>query len=105
AAWPQSETPAGPGTVLATVNGVEITMGHLAHSYQGLPQQFKQLPDGTIFQGLLEQLIDQQLLSAETAEAPAAVERQLDNQRRQLFAQTTIEAVTGAEITPASASN
>jgi peptidyl-prolyl cis-trans isomerase C len=49
-------------TVLATVNGVSITLGDLIVSRDGLPDQYKSLPDETLFTGILDQLVQQEAL-------------------------------------------
>jgi len=49
-------------TVLATVNGVEITLGDLIVTRDGLPDQYKTLPDDVLFKGLLDQMLQQEAL-------------------------------------------
>ena len=49
-------------TVLATVNGVNITLGDVIVTRDGLPDQYKALPDNTLFKGILDQLVQQEAL-------------------------------------------
>ncbi len=49
-------------SVLATVNGQEITQADLENAYRSLPPQYQQVPLGQIQSQLLDQMIDQQLL-------------------------------------------
>lgn len=49
-------------TVLATVGGVAITLGDLIVTRDGLPEQYKQLPDEVLFKGILDQLVQQEAL-------------------------------------------
>lgn len=49
-------------TVLATVNGVDITLGDLIVTRNGLPDQYKNLPDDVLFKGILDQLVQQEAL-------------------------------------------
>ena len=42
-------------TVVATVNGTEITLGHLIVARATLPEQYQQLPDEVLFTGILDQ--------------------------------------------------
>ena len=56
-------TPVTEDTVIATVNGVDITAGHLALMRAQLPQQYQQLPDAALYQALIEQAISQELLA------------------------------------------
>ena len=49
-------------TVLATVNGVNITLGDLIVTREGLPDQYRNMPDDQLFKGILDQLIQQEAL-------------------------------------------
>lgn len=78
--------PASVDTVLATVNGTEITLGNVIAMRERLPEQYQGLPDDVLLQGVLDQLIDQALLAAEVSTDPAndplAVKVHLENERR-----------------------
>jgi peptidyl-prolyl cis-trans isomerase C len=81
-------------TVLATVDGAEITLGHLVALVERLPDQFRSLPDETLMGGLIDQLIDQELLarsvSDDPQDDPQAVQLHLDNERRAALAQLAV---------------
>ncbi|MGY6548034.1 MAG: peptidylprolyl isomerase [Roseinatronobacter sp.] len=62
-----AESPVGPDTVLARVNGTAITVGHLRAARDALPDQFRAMPADTLFQPLLEQLIEQQAVVARSS--------------------------------------
>ena len=49
-------------TVLATVGGVNITLGDVIVTRDGLPDQYKSLPDDVLFKGILDQLVQQEAL-------------------------------------------
>ena len=49
-------------TVLATVNGVNITLGDVIVTRDGLPEQYKALPDDQLFKGIVDQLVQQEVL-------------------------------------------
>lgn len=51
-------------TVLATVDGVEITVGHVVALRNRLPQEYQNLGDDVLFNGILDQMIQQQVLAA-----------------------------------------
>ncbi|MEO0946345.1 MAG: hypothetical protein AAFY06_16245, partial [Pseudomonadota bacterium] len=55
-------------TVVATVNGTEITLGHMIVLKQRLPAQYQQLPPNVLFDGIMNQLVQQTLLG-ETVES------------------------------------
>jgi peptidyl-prolyl cis-trans isomerase C len=113
AATPPPETPAAAetaaydaGTVLATVNGTEITLGHVIVLRDQLPPQYQNLPDDMLFTGLLDQLVDQELLaeaqSASPEEDPLLVKLQLENDRRGALAGLAAEAAVGDVVDEAS---
>ncbi len=91
---------ASADTVVATVNGVEITLGHMILVRAGLPDQYSQLPNEVLFDGILNQLVQQQVLAAEAPETtPRRVELALDNERRTLMAAEAIDDKLGADLT------
>lgn len=85
---------AGPkaDTVVATVNGTDITVGHMIVARAALPPQYQELPDDVLFAGILDQLIQQAAL-ADTFEGdlPARVTLSLENEKRSLTAGEVIE--------------
>ena len=50
-------------TVIATVGETEITLGHMIAAQATLPQQYQQLADDVLYDGLLDQLIQQNALA------------------------------------------
>lgn len=86
-------------TIVATVNGTDITVGHMIVLRQQLPQQYQQLPDEVLFDGVLEQLIRQTLLADQVEETPRSVEIRLENERRALLATEIVADVAGAAVT------
>ncbi len=89
-------------TVIASVNGTDITLGHVIVLRNQLPQEYQSLPDDVLFQGIIAQLIEQTLL-ADEAEAsgkdiPREVGLALDNERRALYAAVQIDEVAGRDI-------
>ena len=55
-------------TVLATVNGVNITLGDVIVTREGLPAQYQALPDDQLFKGILDQLVQQEALKQSMGE-------------------------------------
>ncbi|MBF9058708.1 peptidylprolyl isomerase [Rhodobacterales bacterium HKCCSP123] len=87
-------------TVLATVNGTEITLGHLIAMTRMLPPQYQDLPDNVLFDGLLEQLVQQEALASVAAEDMGLQEELgLENERRAFLAATLLDRIGNAEIT------
>ena len=62
-ATPAARTDLTPDTVVAKVNDQEITLGMMQTVRDGLPAQYQSLPDQTLFDGILDQLIQQTALS------------------------------------------
>lgn len=85
-------------TVVATVNGVEITVGHMLSARAQLPADYQTLPAELLWEGLLDQIIQQQLLSEELEETPARVEIALENTERSLKAGEHIADLTQAAV-------
>lgn len=81
-------------TVVATVNGSEITLGQLVMLRAQLPAQYQQLPDDVIFNGLVEQLVNQQLLADTLEVEPKRVAIALANETRSLRAGEVVNALT-----------
>lgn len=86
------------GTVLATVNGTEITLGHVAAMRARLPEQFRQLPDEALLRGILDQLIRQTVLMQELGEAGRRTTVLAENEVRALHASEMIERLAATEV-------
>lgn len=86
-------------TVVATVNGETLTLGHLVAARSALPPQYQQLPDDVLFEGLLEQMIQQLVLTQAMGELNRRVEATLENERRALIAGVMLQGVVEEAIT------
>ncbi len=94
-------------TVVAIVNGTEITLGHVLAARDGLPEQFRGMPADALFQPLVEQLIEQTAIMQE-AEGTLSPREQVafENEQRAFIANAALtraaaEAVTEEAITEA----
>ncbi|MFU8777533.1 MAG: peptidylprolyl isomerase [Roseovarius sp.] len=86
-------------TVIATVDGTDITLGHMLAVRAALPAQYDQLPPEVLFKGVLDQLIQQELLSqAHEGEMSRAAALQLENERRAVLAADVAESVVNADL-------
>ncbi len=86
-------------TVVATVNGSEITLGHIIVARSQLPEQYQQLPDEVLLEGIMEQLVQQEVVAtAAEANLSPAMEIGLENERRAYLAATALDAVGNADI-------
>jgi len=90
-----AQPPVDTDVVVATVNGEEIKMGHVVMVYDTLPQQYKSLPSEQVFQGIVEQIIQQTVLAQAAANPNAKyIEFAVDNERRILTASQMIDEIT-----------
>jgi peptidyl-prolyl cis-trans isomerase C len=89
-----------PETVLATVNGQEIKLGHVLMGFAILPEQYRTLDDAVLFDGILSQLIQQTALAQSfEGELPGRVIYGLDNETRSLTAGEVVnEILAEAEV-------
>jgi len=87
-------------TVVATVNGTDITIGNMLIARATLPQQFQQLPNEVLFPGILDQLVQQTILQQSfDGELPNRVKIQIENETRSLVAGEVIEGVLAGALT------
>ncbi|MGR3661721.1 MAG: peptidylprolyl isomerase [Paracoccaceae bacterium] len=80
-------------TVVATVNGKDITIGHMIVVRDALPAQYKDLPAQTLFDGVLDQLVQQAVLSQSLEIPSKKVTLGIENQTRMLRASEVMVAV------------
>jgi len=90
----QAETASGADTVVASVNGVDITLGHMILAHATLPEQYQALPADVLFEGILDQLIQQSMLAqSHGPDVSNAIELALENERRSLLAASVLDQV------------
>jgi peptidyl-prolyl cis-trans isomerase C len=114
AAAAESEAPAAEGetvpetpavevtadTVIATVGGVEITMGHMIVMRARLPEQYQVLPDDVLFNGILDQMIQQIAISETSGVALSKGSAlALENEERSLLAGEAMSDIADASAT------
>lgn len=97
----QDTADGGPSvdTVVATVGGTDITLGHMVALRERLPEQYSQLPDAALFEGLLAQLVNQEALSQQADGASPRTDLVLDNERRAMIANTVLSEVAADAVT------
>jgi|TARA_B110000003_G_scaffold223547_1_gene223947 peptidyl-prolyl cis-trans isomerase C len=86
-------------TVVASVNGTEITVGHMILVREGLPEQYRNLPNEQLFDGILEQLIQQTLLADLIGDTDSReIRLTLENDRRLMKASQAVEELSAQAI-------
>ncbi|MDB6452667.1 peptidylprolyl isomerase [Falsirhodobacter sp. 20TX0035] len=87
-------------TVVATVNGTDITLGQMLVLRQRLPAQYQQLPDDQLFKGVLEQLIQQQALADTVADKMTPKDEiAMEIERQSYLAAKALEELAAAAVT------
>lgn len=86
-------------TVVATVNGQDITVGHMLVLRARLPQQYQQLPNEMLFTVILDQLVQQAALGTTTDGLSDVARIMLENEERALLATEAVEAITAEKVT------
>ncbi|PZX18921.1 peptidyl-prolyl cis-trans isomerase C [Palleronia aestuarii] len=84
-------------TVVATVDGREITLGHMIALYDRLPENYRQLPPEQLFTGILDQLVDQTVL-AEGQDLSDGARLTLENEERGLLASAAIADIADEAV-------
>lgn len=90
-------------SALAVVDGITLTLGELIAIRRQLPDQYQSLPDEMLFDGLIEQMVDQMVL-AEAAKAAGLEQRpavvlNLLNQERATLADAYLRQAVEARVT------
>ncbi|SHJ84583.1 peptidyl-prolyl cis-trans isomerase C [Shimia gijangensis] len=81
-------------SVVATVNGEEITLGHMMMVREALTDQYRSLPDDLLFNGILDQIIQQAVLSQSlNGDLTHRIELSIENQRRLMSAGEAITRI------------
>lgn len=84
-----------PETVVATIDGIKITLGDILRLYQALPEHFRQLPFEQLYNVLLSQFIDMKILemAAEKSDLKKDkdVQKTIETATKQILTQAFIE--------------
>lgn len=86
-------------TVLATVNGKEIKLGHMIALAERLPAQYDQIPAEELYAGILDQLIQQEMLSEQADRSATRYVLGRDNEDRAFSATIVLEKVSNDAVT------
>ena len=86
-------------TVIATINGTDITLGHVISLASRLPEQYLDIENKDLYAGIVEQLIQQQLLGSLITEETTVIKLATDNERRALLATEAIDRISVEALT------
>ncbi len=80
-------------TVLVTVNGTEISIGHIISMTASLPDQYQQLPDDVLFKAVLDQLIQQIVIGKEADKNSLKIKTAIENETRAVLAGNVLDKI------------
>jgi peptidyl-prolyl cis-trans isomerase C len=87
-------------TVIAMVNGVDITLGHVIVLRESLPEQYQSLPDDVLYNGLVEQLIQQVVLEQTIGDKITRHDQlRIENDRRNYLSGVVLQKVVTEAVT------
>ena len=86
-------------TVVATVNGVKITLGHMIALRETLPQEYLSLPDDVLFKGIYDQLIQQEVLAQSVTDLAPRATASIENDKRGYVSGVAIEGIVKEAVT------
>ncbi|AVW92492.1 peptidylprolyl isomerase [Celeribacter baekdonensis] len=89
-------------TVVATINGTQITVGHLIAARQSLPPQYQSLTDEQLYDGILNQIVQQEILKQSAGEIGEALKYQIENEERVVIAGSMLEIIAKEAVNDAS---
>ena len=92
-------------TVVATVNGTEITLAHMIVLKQRLPAQYQSLPGDILFEGILDQLVQQTILGENSGALSRGSVATLENEERALKAAEVISQISSDAATDTALQN
>ncbi len=95
----ETAPPVTADTVVATVNGTDITLGHMLVLRARLPRQYQTLPPEALFDGILDQLIQQEVLRGQSEGLGRVGRLVLENEERTLHAVQMAERLAAERVT------
>jgi peptidyl-prolyl cis-trans isomerase C len=78
-------------TVLAEVNGRNITLGHIIAAVARLPQEYNELEADYVLNGVLDQIVKQEIMAQSLDELEPLTKTSLENEIRSIKAKYAVE--------------
>jgi peptidyl-prolyl cis-trans isomerase C len=95
-AWAEGET---AETVVATVNEVQITLGQMIALRETLPEQYQSLPEDVLFKGILDQLVQQEVLRQSVTDLSPRDTATIENDLRGYVSGVAIQTIVQTAVT------
>ena len=80
-----------PETILAEVNGKNITLGHIIAAVAKLPEEYNTLETDYILEGVLDQIVKQEIMAQILDTSGRLIKFSLENEMRSIKAKYSIE--------------
>jgi peptidyl-prolyl cis-trans isomerase C len=94
--WAEGET---ADTVMATVNGTTITLGQMIALRETLPEQYQSLPDDALFKGIMDQLVQQEVLLQSVSALSPRDTATMQNDTRGYMSGVAIQSIVETAVT------
>ncbi|WP_170426207.1 peptidylprolyl isomerase [Ruegeria arenilitoris] len=94
-----AETKPDADTVVANVNGDTITLGHVIAAVSALPPNYAEIEDDVLYEFIIEQLIQQQLLAQQQDALSKLNQLGLENEGRSMRAVQTVNTLLEDAVT------
>lgn len=85
-------------TVVATVDGKEITLGHIIVLAERLPAQYTTVPPADLYQGILDQMIQQSVLGSAIEVSDKRLLLSSENEARAFAATAALDAISATSV-------
>ncbi len=86
-------------TVVATVNGTQITLGQMIAMKESLPPEYQSLPDDVLFKGIYDQLVQQEVLAQSVKDLGPRAVATMENDKRGYISGLAIQGIVKEAVT------
>ena len=86
-------------TVMATVNGTTITLGQMIALRETLPEQYQSMPDDALFKGIMDQLVQQEVLLQSVTDLSPRDTATMQNDTRGYMSGVAIQSIVETVVT------
>ena len=86
-------------TVVASVNGTQITLGQMIAMKESLPAEYQSLPDDVLFKGIYDQLVQQEVLAQSVKDLGPRALATLENDKRGYVSGLAIQGIVKEAVT------
>jgi peptidyl-prolyl cis-trans isomerase C len=88
-------------TVVATVNGTQITLGQMIAMKESMPPEYQSLADDVLFKGIYDQLVQQEVLAQSVKDLGPRALATLENDKRGYVSGLAIQGIVKEAVTDA----